>query len=134
MNVNEWRRVQGLLGFGISENDALAIRRIAMTLHRWSEHECNGVIRRDEETEIPYWHSTYDGRRIGRAPDREKGAHKRLATIMARYPSLAVYHQGDPRGLTVYVYRHDDLDRFAARVQSRSVAIESCYNSIGCGI
>lgn len=30
-------------------------------------------------------------------PDREKGARKRLAKIMAKYPSLETYIQGDPR-------------------------------------
>lgn len=96
---------------GIPLIDAIALRRIALTLHRWHEHECNGAIQRDGERGdgAPYWHSTHDGRRLYRAPDRERGALKRLAGIMARYPHLNAYVQGDPRGAALYILRPGDV-------------------------
>lgn len=96
---------------GVSYDDARALRRISMTLRRWYEHECNGAIQRDGERGdgAPYWHSTYDGRRLYRAPDRERGAEKRLAAIMARYPTLRPYLQTDPRGCSLYILRPGDV-------------------------
>ena len=110
------------LGFTREECDAL--RRISMTLQRWHERECgtdNGCIERDEETGKPYWVSEWGGqwstgKRCRTAiPDREKGAHKRLAAILRKcnerrfiddaasvhqpnMDDLTAYIQGDPRG------------------------------------
>lgn len=42
-------------------------------------------------------------------PDREAGARKRLAEIMARYPTLTAYVQGDPRGAALYILRPGDV-------------------------
>jgi hypothetical protein len=36
-------------------------------------------------------------------PDRERGAQKRLAMIMAKYPGWQAYVQGDPRGASLYI-------------------------------
>ena len=100
-----------VISCGVSYDDAHALRRISMTLRRWYEHECNGAIQRDGERGdgAPYWHSTYDGRRLYRAPDRERGAEKRLAAIMARYPTLRPYLQTDPRGCSLYILRPGDV-------------------------
>jgi hypothetical protein len=109
---------------GISNDDALSLRRIAMTLHRWYELECgdgneyaswcitrgykkNGVFEHDEKGEPfeeRHVHSENKAR-YSRIPDRERGAHKRLTKIMARYPSLSVYLQTDPRGAPLYILR-----------------------------
>lgn len=96
---------------GIERDDAEALRRISMTLRRWFEHECNGAIQRDGERGdgAPFWHSTFDGRKLYRAPDRERGALRRLDKIMARYPDLKPYVQGDPRGCALYVLRPGDV-------------------------
>ena len=100
-----------VISCGVSYDDAKSLRRISMTLRRWYEHECNGAIQRDGERGdgAPYWHSTYDGRRLYRAPDRERGAEKRLAAIMARYPTLRAYLQTDPRGCSLYILRPGDV-------------------------
>lgn len=100
-----------VISCGISREDSEALRRISMTLHRWHEHECNGAIQRDGERGdgLPFWHSTYDGRKLGRVADRERGALKRLAAIMARYPHLSAYVQGDPRGCALYIIRPGDV-------------------------
>lgn len=44
--------IQQLTSLGVSYDDAQALRRIAMTLHRWHEMECgvdSGCIERDEQ-------------------------------------------------------------------------------------
>ena len=100
-----------LLRAGIAPDDAIALRRIAMTLHRWHELECgteNGAIERDETTGKTNWISAVSGRRWS-TPDRETGALKRLAKIMARYPALTSYVQGDPRGASLYILRVGDV-------------------------
>lgn len=119
------RMIRELCNAGVGLDDAEALRRISLTFHRWNEHECNGAIQRDEETGIPYWYNTETGRRIGRAPDREKGAEKRLNAIMAKYPTLTAYEQGDPRGAALYILRPGDvpLGYDASSCYSRGIAV-----------
>jgi hypothetical protein len=54
-------------------------------------------------------------------PDRERGALKRMAAIMARYPSLQYYVQGDPRGAALYIIRPGDVPAGAS--------LDSCYSN-----
>lgn len=115
---------------GLSLDDALTVRRISMTLHRWYELECgdgNGYIERDETTGKPYMvHYPHSGKSYRvRVADRERGAIRRLDKIMARYPELAYYLQTDPRGASVYLYRPEDL---AGR------EIDCCYSSVGTAV
>lgn len=120
---------------GLSLDDALAVRCISMTLHRWYELECgdgNGYIERDETTGKPYYvncRSRYLGANDLRArhviADRERGAIRRLDKIMARYPGLHYYLQTDPRGASVYLYDPKDLD---------GRDIDCCYSSIGTAV
>lgn len=98
---------------GIDVEDAFALRRIAMQLHRWHELECgvdNGGVEREEATGKTYWYNAMTGRRSP-TPDRETGALKRLADIMKRYPNLRAYVQGDPRGASVYILRPGDVPK-----------------------
>ena len=124
---------------GISGRDATAIRRIAMTLHRWHELECgtgegqvSRSIERDgnEPDSKPYMRVRYptaDGYHDRRWPiaDRETGALKRLAAIMAQYPNLRAYVQGDPRGAALYILRPGDVPdgEDAGRYYSRGIAV-----------
>ena len=104
MNKEQYQMLRALETEGVTYQDAQALRRISMTLHRWHEMECGSYgacIERDEETGIPYFW-TAGGTRY-RTPDREKGALKRLGIIMARYPHLTHYIQGDPRGCALYI-------------------------------
>jgi hypothetical protein len=108
---------------GISTDDALALRRISMTLHSWFEQECGDgnqygswAIERDDGTDKPFrvHHHYAHGRgedTVSRTaiPDREAGARKRLAAIMTKYPDLLAYVQTDPRGASLYVLRKSDL-------------------------
>jgi hypothetical protein len=120
------------LGFTVYEAEQL--RRIAMTLHRWAELECgtdDGHIERDETTGKPRFHSArcryvhpHDPRATWTIPDREAGALKRLGALMAQHPWLAPYHQGDPRGASLYIVRKADIgDADIASVYNRGVAV-----------
>jgi hypothetical protein len=117
---------------GISRDDAASLRRISMTLHRWHELECgnsdeyksyvlvrghkaNGSFEHDDSGK-PYIeahrHNPYPGQAAvayWAVPDRERGALKRLAAIMARYPALKPYVQGDPRGASLYILGPGDV-------------------------
>lgn len=92
---------------GITHGDAKTLVRCSATLHTWHEHECNGVIQRDEQTNVPYWYSDYSGKRLDRTTDRETGAIRRAKTIAAQY-GLTAYIQGDPRGCALYLVRPQD--------------------------
>jgi hypothetical protein len=128
----QFRLITALNRLGITTTDALALRKIEMTLHRWAERECGdehgNAIERDELTGIPY--ATYDMGMRGergryRIADKEQGALKRLAKIMAAYPTLVAYHQGDPRGCALYIVRRSDLgeDRPIESYYTRGVAV-----------
>jgi hypothetical protein len=91
----------------ITQDEVDTLLRAQRTLHTWAEHECNGVIQRDDETGKPYWYSVM-GKRYGAAPDRETGALKRAAAI-AMVHGLTIYHQGDPRGCCLYILRPGDV-------------------------
>jgi hypothetical protein len=125
MSKYKHKVIDNLRRCGISYDDAVQLQRISMTLHRWHELECGtdaGCVERDEATGVPYL--TYDtganGKR-GRTKigDREKGALKRLAAVMVKYPTLDTYIQGDPRGASLYIIRQGDIP------DGRSV--DSCY-------
>lgn len=113
---------------GLSEVDAIALRRIALTLHRWFELECGdsndyaswsitrGVKIKDvftyDDDGKPYmeWHY-HQGPPVPKyrkLADKETGARKRLDKIMSRYPSLKAYVQGDCRGGTIYLCKPED--------------------------
>ena len=111
MNRETHEMISRLERAGIASNDAWALRRISMTLHRWHELECGvetGGVERDEETGKTYWYNARNSIRTP-TPDRETGALKRLAAIMARYPALSYYVQGDPRGAALYILRPGDV-------------------------
>lgn len=101
-----------MAGLGFTYAETTALRRIQMTLHRWAELECGsdrGAIERDEDSNRPWWRSSNSGLRTHPVPDRETGALKRLAAIMAKHPDLVSYHQGDPRGCALYILRRDQV-------------------------
>lgn len=96
---------------GFTTEEALKLRRIEMTLRRWFEYECGTgddrvtrSIERDEQMQKPFMRVQYmaGSQWVDRKhpiADREAGARKRLAAIMApRRRKLIAYVQGDPRG------------------------------------
>ena len=113
MKPYQLKMLENLTKEGISEVDALSVRRISMTLNTWFSYECgmeNGHIERDEETGKPFFVSEYKGNVYRTAiADREKGALKRLSAIMSKYPKLSYYIQSDCRGASVYIIRQGDI-------------------------
>jgi len=139
--------IQTLQSAGFSYEDACALRRISMTLHRWHELECGNsnnygswaIVRGRNVKTIPDHIPTLKTSRTefvhddAGAPflehhhyrhgagkdtvsytliaDRERGALKRLAAIMARYPGSASYVQSDPRGCSLYILRPGDVPK-----------------------
>jgi hypothetical protein len=54
--IRQHTQAQTLQALGFTPTESQALRRISMTLHRWAEHECNGIIERDENrNNRPYW-------------------------------------------------------------------------------
>ncbi len=140
--------LQRLQNLGIDREDAWALRRISMTLHRWHELECGdsndyaswtvarGHWRKqdggawfeyddDGESFLERHSHSETKARYTRIPDRERGAQKRLAKIMARYPTLTAYVQGDPRGCALYILKSEDI-------KDRDVS--SIYSSFGVAV
>jgi hypothetical protein len=108
-----------LQSLGFTSEEAEQLRRISIVLHRWHELECgtdNGCIERDETSGKPYWLNSDTMKRSPMA-DREKGALKRLAAIVARVNvqragkvgPLSAYIQTDPRGAALYIIRPGDV-------------------------
>lgn len=130
---------------GIDLADAHELRRIAMTLHRWHELECGdsndynsfcvvrGKMIRDAEGKRAFeydddglpWMEIHphngDKTSYNSLADRERGALRRLAKIMARYPGFASYVQGDPRGAALYILRPGDV--------REGTDVSSCYTN-----
>ena len=131
MNRDTYEMLSRLERAGITREDAFALRRIAMTLHRWHELECGTeggwYVERESEDEDspPHMKNGDTGKDYGRVPDREKGARKRLKAIMTRYPHKMAYIQGDPRGASLYVVDSDDIPPGASidAYYSRGVAV-----------
>lgn len=119
---------------GIGYDDAMILRRAEMTLSRWSELECGDSdnykswsVERDEMTNKPYMViRPYTSNKASRYPiaDRETGALKRVEQLLTeKYPSLTYYHQGDPRGCSLYVMRKKDVNglNISANYSSKGV-------------
>jgi hypothetical protein len=131
MNKDTFHMIECVKSLGISDDDAWQLRRISMTLHRWSELECGNSndsasyclvrgVKKDGEfvyddngkpfIEMHFYHSNGGPKvRYYQKPDLERGALKRLTKIMARYPNLSSYVQGDPRGASLYILRPGDV-------------------------
>lgn len=120
MNTQTIEMISRVQSLGFTLDEALRLRRISMTFHRWDEAECGDSndyasfsIERDEETGKPYLcvypHTSNEVRRT-RIPDREAGAQRRLDKIMQQHPEFVAYHQGDCRGASLYIVRRSDLN------------------------
>ena len=125
---------------GVGYEDAVKLRRIALTLHRWHELECgtgNGQVSYsverdgDEADSKPFMRVQYPSangyvdKRYAIA-DRETGALRRLKAVMQPYRRRYVaYVQSDPRGAALYLVRQKDIPKGAsiASYYSRGIAI-----------
>jgi len=50
-----------LMDHGVTRQEVDSLLRYSKVLSTWAEHECNGVIQRDEKTNRPYWYSPHTG-------------------------------------------------------------------------
>lgn len=119
--------VSVLVQLGMSLEHAESLLRISNRLHRWHELECgveNGGIERDEKTGKVTWYSSTTDRRWPYR-DMETPALARLQRIMAQYPQLGYFVQGDPRGCALYVLRPGDVPagEHADAYYSRGIAV-----------
>jgi hypothetical protein len=99
------------------------LKTLSNRLRRWAELECGtseGHIEQDETGQWVKYDSMQQNRR--RIADQETPTKAEINKIVDRYEGLAWYHQNDPRGAQVYLYRVCDLG------ESR---IDSVYSSIG---
>lgn len=133
-----------LRGAGFSLEDANSLRRIAMTLHRWHELECGDgndfaswcITRgkklsahqfQHDENGKPYlethYHSGTPQAYYEAIPDREKGALKRLAAVMKRYPDFVEYVQTDLRGASLYICKRSETPQPLDQYYSRGIAV-----------
>ena len=119
--------------FGKPRRDAESLRRISMTLHRWHELECgdsnsygswaivrgrkdrDGFTHDDDGKPFIESHHFFHGKgndyvSYTSIADCEGGARRRLARIMARYPSLQAYVQTDPRGCALYILTPEQMN------------------------
>ena len=113
---SEIRRIAARLE--IPFDDAAALRRASLTLHRWAEGECGDsnaygswCIERDEKTGKPFRMQYGNDGKTWRVaiPDRETGALRRVAAICTAH-GLHFHHQTDPRGVALYVAREPLTD------------------------
>jgi hypothetical protein len=142
MTKDDFQLIERLKRAGLTENDAWKVRRIAKTLQRWHELECGDsneyaswAIERDgDEPDSPpylvrhhYRDSVWIGARPSttktKIPDRENGALRRLAAILANYPSLVPYVQSDPRGAALYICNRATTPLPLDQFYSRGVAV-----------
>lgn len=126
MKAHVYRMLKCLENAGIEWGDAMALRRISMTLRRWFDLECGidgGWIERDDATRFPYFHyeTACGNAKRYRVADRETGALNRLNSITTRYPHLSAYVQADPRGAALYITRPGDI--------TEGRGVESCYSN-----
>ena len=130
-----------LAALGIPYGDAETLRRISMTLRRWSDLECGDgndygswCIERDDNGDgkpfMVHHHYAHSGTAPfplpSRTPiqDRERGALRRLAILMSGYPDLTFYHQTDPRGCALYIVKRADVAGLdISSVYTRGVAV-----------
>jgi hypothetical protein len=118
MNTQTIHLISNLQRIGFTLEEALTLRKIERTFHRWTELECGDgnnykswAIERDEETGRPFMCSYPHGGKSYRTPiaDREAGALRRLEKIMRQHPELEAYRQSDPRGCALYIVRKSDI-------------------------
>jgi hypothetical protein len=102
-------------GINLTTDDARTLRRAELTLNAWATDECNGTIQRDcdgDSRPYRYTQSDYSKYTLGLRlpvicpiPDRERGALERVKAVCAKY-GAGYYHQGDPRGASLYIADH----------------------------
>lgn len=134
MDKHAFQAVHRVVNLGVTLDDAQSLRRIAMTLVRWFELECGdsdnykswAIERNPDDKPFMVVHSHHGEPKTYsyRLSDREAGARKRLAAIMAKYPDLTYYVQTDPRGHSLFILTKAQVNGSdIEQVYSRGVAL-----------
>lgn len=115
---NRYRMIAALQERGFSYDEAQTLRRIEMTLQRWSEHECNGNIQRDEDDKAictQCGNKFYGEAASGNCPKCGDIAPIRTkATNKPRwYSQYAIENQSDPKGYLIADREKGALKRLA---------------------
>ena len=99
--------------YGVTDYAWRKLRDCEKILHKWGEDECNGRIQWDDETGEPHlyrrdkWGNyTAKGRPTFNFEDYALDRARKTAQRFG----LRIYHQSDPRGCVLYVYRPEDLN------------------------
>jgi hypothetical protein len=120
--------------YGVTPGAYRKLCSLSERLRRWGEEEANGTIQRAEGD--PLRPSPFDGgphrwlqfkpgywRDLGPIPDGEALALSQARRLVAEVPGLGLYHQPDPRGTALYLYRLEELPEGGQ--------IDCLYSSIG---
>jgi hypothetical protein len=99
-------RILKVTGVEVLPSDAGVIRRAAIAIHDWNVDECNGVIQfNEDDKKCHYWAGGRNGGKRydwGAIKDKETLAINRAKKVTEKY-GLTLFHQGDPRGVSLYV-------------------------------
>jgi predicted ester cyclase len=116
------------------------LRNCERGLHRWAEMEAEGEIQwNDDETQpLRYQRSIYGDFTESPRPtfNREASLLAEARRQAARF-GLEVYHQGDCRGCSLYLYSQAELDERLERsetLRKPGMGISACYNSVGTAV
>ena len=115
-------------GDRIPAADVAELVRIERALHRAAERDCNGGYERGDDGGWTRIARNYRGDVVSRVPCPDPYARllERAASILASTDAhLCAYHQTDPRGCALYVYRSDD---------PKAERIEQTYPAIGVAV
>jgi len=125
-----------LARLGVSRTTWYELRRICRRLHKLDEMACNGEIQdpNDTDTWYRYQPDEYGTPTIkGNVLRTQPIDLVRLAADLVKRHGLSVYHQSDPRGCSLYVYKQEDLER-CSRGSEPGYGISAYYSTIGTAI
>jgi len=115
-NMELLARQYKVTGVFLSLADAQILRKAELTLHAWAEKRCGWstsgpygasfVLVRDEDGDNKPYIEIHPNSSLKTRwqpiPDLEAGALRRIAEVCKRN-GLEFYHQGDPRGCSLYI-------------------------------
>ena len=115
MTNQEWLQKH----YGVSRHTWYELRRYCRQLHSLDEQACNGEIQFDEDRQTWYRYGTptIKGSELRTTPEDIL----RAAEALIQRHGLKAFHQSDPRGCSLYVYKPEDV--------RGDEDIRCCYNT-----
>ena len=97
-------RILRVAGIEVLPSDSGIIRRAAIAVTDWDTDICNGVVQFNEDDNKYHYWAGGSGRRYDWGAIKDKGllAINRAKKVTEKY-GLTLFHQGDPRGVSLYV-------------------------------